>query len=477
MNVILIVSDTLRRDFLSFYGNKWISTLYLEKFSKYSFIFDNAYCASFPTVPNRHDLMTGKFTFTYSTWEPLKKEEVVLSEILGEEGYVTMLIADTPHILKDGFHYDKGFSGWIWIRGQENDRLVTEPVDLKYPAKKEKLRSPEYTMKYILRNSILRRYEEDYFVAQTMNTASKWLEKNYKHEKFFLYIDTFDPHEPWDPPHWYVDMYDRDYKGEEIIYPVYGYADYLSEREIKHIRAHYAGEVTMVDRWVGKLLQKIEDLGLLENTAIIFTTDHGFLHGEHNIMGKSIIDEKNKVFANCPLYEEICHIPLLIYVPNLKGRRIKSIVQTPDITATILDLCGVKTPSFVQGKSILPIMEGKEKKIRDISVSSPPIINGPTAGQRITVTDGKWSFIYPGDVEKIKDKKTKTEAVDGLQRVEKVIGKVSYELYDLKKDPGQRNNIFEEKKDVAKRLHNKLINFLKSVNTSEEILDFWKIFK
>ena len=472
MNVILIVSDTFRRDHLSFYGNKWISTPHLEKFAKYSCVFDNAYIASFPTVPNRHDLMTGRYTFTYSQWAPLPSDEVVLSEFLGEKKYVSMLIADTPHILKDGYNYQRGFTGWVWIRGQENDRLVTDLIDIKYPAKKEKLRSSEYTMKYILKNATLRKYEEDYWVAQTMNTACKWLEKNYKHKKFFLYIDTFDPHEPWDPPHWYVDMYDRNYRGEEIIYPVYGYADYLTKREIKHIQAHYAGEVTMVDRWIGRVLEKIEDLGLLSNTAVIFTTDHGFLHGEHNIMGKSII--KNDMFGYCPLYEEISHIPLVVYIPGIKHKRISALVQPPDVTATILELCGIKKPSSVQGISFLDIIKSRRKKIRDITVSAPTIIYGPNAGNRITICDGKWSFIYPGDIEKVKTKETETKAVDGLSKKEKIIGKIEPELYYLPKDPHQKKNIFKGNREVAKLLHQKFYKFLKSLGTSEEILHYWE---
>jgi len=227
MNIILIVSDTLRRDHLGCYGNKWISTPNIDKFARNSLIFEDAYIASFPTVPNRRDLFTGRYTFTYSDWSPLTSEEIVISEVLGKAGYLTMFIADTPHTTAPGYNYQRGFSGWIKIRGQEGDPLTTYPRDIELPCSPQKLRSPE-RVKQMMRNGLLRQSEEDYYCAQTMRKAEKWLEKNYK-ENFFLYVDTFDPHEPWDPPHYYVDLYDRDYKGEEVIYPVYGPCNYLNQ--------------------------------------------------------------------------------------------------------------------------------------------------------------------------------------------------------------------------------------------------------
>ena len=198
-----------------------------------------------------------------------------------------MIIADTYHLFRDCHNFDRGFDGWWWIRGQEHDRYMTNPTD--DPEERQRIFDPQY-----LQNISLRRFEEDYFVAQTMRSAIKWLELNYnKHEKFFLHIDTFDPHEPWDPPVWYANMYDPEWKGGDV--PGVAYvrgvkrpaASELTEEQLKHLRALYAGEVTLVDRWVGMLLQKIEDLGLLENTAVIFTSDHGTYLGEHNYVGKN----------------------------------------------------------------------------------------------------------------------------------------------------------------------------------------------
>jgi arylsulfatase A-like enzyme len=471
MNIILIVSDTLRRDHLSCYGNKWISTPYIEKFAKNSFVFDNAYTASFPTVPNRTDLITGRWTFTYHDWAPLPKEEIVLSSVLRESGYITMMIVDTPHIMKDGYNFDRDYHGWIWIRGQENDRFMTDPIEIKLPSSPFKLRAhkPDTLIQH-LRNTSLNKHEEDTFVAKTMNEASKWLERNYKHNKFFLYVDTFDPHEPWDPPHYFVDMYDKNYKGEEILYPYYGpYKGIYTQREIKHLRAHYAGEVTLVDRWVGKLFQKIEDLGLFSNTIIIFTTDHGFYIGEHGFTGKSYITKDFQGLL--PLYNEITHIPLIIYCPNTKGKRIKAFVQPPDIMPTILEFANVKVPPTVQGKSLLPVIK-KNLSIRDFAVSSPSIKWKPGGGRRITFTTKDWTLIYKGeDIETKED--VHLRIVDGNIRKQLDASNIKNALFNRKLDPYQKNNVFNKNKEIAKQLHKKLIEFLKNLNTPEEYLQYW----
>jgi len=470
-NVIFIVSDTFRRDHLRCYGNTWIKTKYLEEFASKSIIFDRAYCASFPTVPARRDIFTGRYTYTYAGWEPLRPDDRVIAEMLREAGILTYLIADTPHFLRDGYNFQRGFHGWMWIRGQENDFYLVSPEKVKFPCDPSKLRSPDFTVVQYLRNISLRRYESDFFVAQTMTEAVKWLERNYGRQGFFLYIDTFDPHEPWDPPKWYIEMYDPGYSGEEVIYPRYDYCDYLTEEELKHVRALYAAEVTLVDRWFGYLYQKIEDMGLFDNTMIIFTTDHGFLLGEHNIVGKSII--RGKEFSFIPLYEEIARIPLIIYHPEIEGgKRVDAIVQLPDLVPTILEFFGVKIPETVEGMSLIPLMKGEVEEIHEFTVSSPTIKGGPVANKCTTISTKKWSLIFSG---KPVEKTTEIRDVDSLAKKAKKTEKIRIELYDLEKDPKQENNIAEENMDVVRELIHKYIDFLRKLKVPEELIKPWMI--
>jgi len=477
VNVILIISDTLRYDYLGCYGNKRISTPNLDAFAKEATVFERAYAASFPTVPHRHDIYTGRYTFTYADWGPLPKDEMILPQMLRQAGCVTQLIADTPHALAHGFNYDRGFDGWLWIRGQEGDAYMTSPKKVKMPCNPSKLRYGESVVTQYLRNVSLRRFESDYFVAQTMTAAAKWLELNYdQHEKFFLYVDTFDPHEPWDPPKYYVDMYEPGYEGEEVTYPDYRPCDYLTPEELRHCRALYAGEVTMVDRWIGILLQKIEDLGLYENTAVIFTSDHGFYLGDHSYMGKLVMTPK--ALGYVPLYEEIIRVPLMIRVPDVRGGKCcRALVQPPDLTPIILELAEAKNPPLMQGRSLLPFINGEDVAWRDIAVTSPSIISGgwlsrPASGQRITVTTNGWALMYAGQVEDmLRDNPGRRM---NLENLEKMVGKVGNELYDLSKDPMQKNNIYDERKDIAEELHSKLVTFLEEIGTKEEYLKYWR---
>jgi len=469
MNLIIVISDTLRRDFLGCYGNRWISTPNIDKFAENSIVFDNAYIGSFPTVPNRHEILTGKFVFTYHKWAPVPEKDITIPKILKEKKYVSMGIFDTPHPFAPGMNYQRDFDGWILIRGQEHDKYITEPVDVKLPCKPEKLRNPYTTVVQYLKNVSERKYEEDYFCAQTFIESTRWIERNYKHEKFFLYIDTFDPHEPWDPPKYFVDMYDPGYKGEEVIYPRYGSTDILTDDEVKHCRALYAGEVSLVDRWFGYFLRRVGDTGLLKNTCIIFTADHGFYLGEHNLIGKSIIKENYHTYA--PLYEEVVRIPLIIYLPGRKHKRIKSYVQPPDITKTILDIAGAEIPSDIHGKSLLPLIDGKNKNIRDFVVSAPSIIHGSSAGEKITLTDKSgWCLIYESE----KGEKYSIKAVDSIERETLKGSKKENELYFLPEDQYQKKNLVKENKKVFESLKEKLIKFLYKVKTDEKIINMWK---
>ena len=477
MNIVIIISDTLRRDHLGCYGNRWIKTPSIEKLAEQAVVFDRAYSASFPTVPARRDIFTGRFTYTYSTWAPVDayREEVLLSQCLSKAGYNTMLVADTPHFLRDGYNFQKGFKGWKWIRGQENDNYITDTsIDVKLPCNPDKLRDPDFTVVQYLRNISQRQYEEDYFVARTMRMAGNWLEKNYR-SKFFLYVDTFDPHEPLDPPRWYRELYNPGYKGEEVIYPRYWYVkDFLTIRELNHCRALYAAEVSLVDRWVGELLRKIEYLGIWNETVIIFTTDHGFCHGEHGIMGKALLDKERK-FSFMPLYEEICHIPFIVYLPGIKPGRCLELVQLTDIMPTILELLKIENPETMQGKSILPLLEGRKMAVHKFAVSSPTIIFGAHANPYTTITTKQWSLILTAEREgeKIQD----TKAVDGISKRGTSIGRYESCLYDLSADPFQKRNIIRKNRDIARKLHLEYIEFLRSIGTKDEYIQLWQTLK
>ncbi|HHN46606.1 MAG TPA: hypothetical protein ENN09_04115 [Planctomycetes bacterium] len=476
MNFVIIISDTLRRDFLGCYGNDWISTPNISRFAEKCLIFDHAYSGSFPTVPHRRDVMTGRFTFTYTGWAPMSRvEEPVLAEILSRAGYTSMLIADCPHILENGYYFDRGFNGWEWIRGQETDRWKTWPPSPHSPCDESKIRHPASINNHHRRNVHNWRYEEDRFVARTMTSACRWLEENYR-QPFFLYVDTFDPHEPWDAPQWYIDMYDPGYMGEVVDYPQYSRTDFLTPEELKHCRALYAAEVTLVDRWVGRLFQKIEDIGLLDDTVLVFTADHGFLLGEHGIIGKALIKygPQERLFSHVPLYSEISRVPWIVSAPGIKPGRRDAIVQAPDIMATFLDYAGVEPPPGMHGVSFRPAAESRSGTLRDVAVSSPAILGGASGNVQPAVTDGKRVFHATGkNVKGAQEIKSADRAVDGMEK-QRYEAEYTPLLFDRENDPGESSNIYDARKDVALKLRARFVKLLEKWNTRPELVDAWR---
>src|SRR4029079_13418691 len=164
-----------------------------------------------------------------------------------------------------------------------------------------------------------------YPAARTVKEAIRWLEHKTQTQKesLFLWLDLLHPPEPWDPPEKYWSMYDADYRGQTLIDPVPGdVAGYMTPREIQRTISLYAGEVTYVDHWIGIFLQRLKDLGLYDNSLIVFQSDHGEPFGEHGFI--------RKAFPRG--YEELAHTPLLVRHPDGKGRgqKIDSFVQPPD---------------------------------------------------------------------------------------------------------------------------------------------------
>jgi len=493
-NVVVIVTDTYRRDHLGCYGNDWIRTPHIDRFAEQALVFDRAYHASFPTVPQRRDLFTGRFSATYSYWGPLPPDEVVLADVMTKAGYTTMMITDCPHTLENGYHYDRGFMGWEWIRGQETDRWRTDPESPTLPAEAWKLREGAGSFGDLPHRRVTSHWqsEEERFAPRTMIEAGRWLERNYKRTKpFFLYVDTFDPHEPWDAPQWYVDLYDPGYKGDEVDNPLYTKADYLTPAELKHARALYAAECTMVDRWIGHLLDRLEDTGQAANTIVLLTTDHGFLHGEHGYIGKSLFDLEGRgvapTYSNLPLWEEIAHVPLIVRSPEGLTGRTSAMVQPTDIMPTILALAGVECPDTVQGRSFAPILRNDNAAAGDAAISFPSLILGGMGAARITITTDRWSYVCGptafderlGDnikalIERERNNPYTTKAVDGYEKELNISFTAPDELYDLTADPTQQTDLIGAHPDVARSLRAEIVDRLRALGTADPILACWE---
>jgi len=443
VNLVLIVCDTLRRDYLGCYGNGWVQTPALDDLSASGVTYEHCYVGSFPTVPQRHDLMCSNYVFHTTGWAPIAAGNSALQERLNAQGYVTQFIADHAQLMSPGMNYHRGFHGVEWIRGHIADRWRTEPVDWQVPCDPDKLRQAQNWVKPWSRNYCARDNEADWPSPKTFRAAEEWLERNQAHEKFYLLIDTFDVHEPWLPPRHYTDMYDPGYEGDEAIYPRYDHAGYLTEAELQHARALYAGSITMMDRAIGRFLQKLEDLGLAEDTAVAFTSDHGWYHGEHEYIGKHTVLEPK---AGWQFYDEVARVPLLMRAPNLpEGLVSHALCQPVDIAPTLMEIMGLDAPADTHGVSVLKALAGGPGS-REVAVTSGKLDAPDDMRQYNAINDGEWTLQHAGAL-------------------------AEPELYHTSEDPAQARDVLAEHPDQAQRLHAAYIEYLEQLGVRADLID------
>jgi len=436
MNFVFICIDTLRYDHLSCNGNDWISTPNFEAFAQEAMVFDNSFVGSFPTIPHRTDTITGRFGSPLHPWQPLAFDAVTLPRTLAQAGWATALICDTPHLINGGHAFDFPFHAWHFERGNEVDRHLLDDRDDEYKA----LRGPwPVTNTYLqyMRNNRYRSMEDEWPSPRTFRAAGDFVEMCKGRDKFFFWVDTFDPHEPWDPPEHYAKMYDDTDCCKE--HPLMGWEPIkaLTPEQLRHEQAHYAGEVTMVDRHLGRFLNKLADTGRDEDTAVIITCDHGTYLGEHGRLHKG-----------APLYDQVAHLVMMVRMPGVKPGRRSGIVQPADTMPTILELAGLEIPEACQGVSFADMVTGERNEHRDVAVSGGAINpNSPRA--MLTIQDKRWCLI---------------DTPDPANR----------ELYDKQSDPEEENNIIAEHPEEVSRLHQAALDFLREHEAHESIIQWFE---
>ena len=440
MNIIVICLDTLRWDALGYNRGDWVRTPAIDNFAKKATIFDRAYCTSFPTVPMRTDCFTGNTNWPRYGWKKLGDEEITLPGCLREAGYHTALILDTANMV--GSNLNRDFHEYDLIKKPVDDGIKPEDIEAPFPLEHARQGGGGFLRDMANRSHY--RYETDWFVARTMMRAGEWLEDNYKRERFFLWVDTFEIHEVWYAPDYYTEFYSPNYEGVDYMYPNYGYTDIYSPEHIQRLRARYAAEVALSDKWVGHLLRQIEEMNLLRNTMVVLISDHGIYIGEHNRTGKHTVDPTDA----WPICEEVAHIPLLVWLP--KGdlpKRVSALAQPADLMATILDLCDVQGPE-IYGRSWLPLLENKTNEHWDHVFTTRHGWTGPGMANRpslITATGPRWSLLV------------------GAEPAEA-------ELYDLWTDPQQAHNIVDQHSDIARSMCEALAKFMREQGADEEYI-------
>jgi arylsulfatase A-like enzyme len=368
-------------------------------------------------MPVRLALMTGQQTLPFRGWEPLRETDITIAELLRSRGYVCGLVSDTYHYRAPGMNYHRGFHAYRWVRGQEYDPYVSSPPhrrldDYVDPAFDEVWRR---RVSQFLANTDDFQDERDWFPAQVVDQSIAWLKANRVHDKVFLWMDSFDPHEPWDPPARWDTYGDLRYQGPRLILPMGGpMTAWASPDQVRLIRGLYAGEVAFVDHCLGRLFDALGELGYLDDSLILITNDHGHPLGDHGKFLK----------GGDRMYGELLKCPFLVRLPGGRsgGRRVSALVQFHDVLPTILDLLGsAGDTGAMHGRSFRPVLEG------DADVHRPAIIVGYHEAPDRCVRDQAWSYVRrPGDHPD--------------------------ELYHLADDPRETRNLVDDHPEEARRL-------------------------
>jgi len=383
MNLVVINIDTLRTDWLGLYGNDWVKTPHLDAFAADALVFDEAYLSSFPTIPCRTDLFTGRSGEPFHPWQALNYLEPTLPEELGQAGWATQMIFDCPHLMQGGTGFDRPFGAWDFIRGAEVDKWRLHDRGVRIPTFDQDLvgdRLMRQQHAQYARNWGDHVSEETMHTARLADSVCRWLEENQRHPNSLLWVESFAPHEPWLPPEHYYEPY---LNGPDLDVPMAHATDVaaLGPEMVRVLRARYAGYITFVDHQVGRIFDKLRRLGRLDDTAVVVMSDHGSFVGDH---GK--ICTKSP-----PLYDGIARILTMVRLPGgpRNGQHTKAIIQPPDLMPTLLDIAGLPIPDHCQGKSYLGVLRGETDTHRDYAVSGTA--NGhDTPRLTMSIRQGGW---------------------------------------------------------------------------------------
>ncbi len=440
-NIIVFMLDSLRPDHLGCNGSEVALTPNIDKLAQQGINFTDAY-AEYPiTIPTRTALMAGIYTHTNRTWKPMTPYDLHITSLLKRKTYRTALFGDSPmttdtfncHIGFDDFKHSYFGKVQFPVSGAdmrsiniENYFWVNEELEADIEYGEQTIKIEQGIFAATIANEIYLNKTQGIRRAELVtNWALDWLDENNKKETpFFLWIDHFEPHEPWLAPEEFLKPF------EHLIDPSQGHcpmppsnALLLPEGVIQNLLAHVHATNYEVDKEVGRITEKIDDLGLTDDTIFIIISDHGEPYGEHGTIRK----------YGVPIYDELAKIPFIIKGPQFdEGRKIEALLTTPDISGFILETAGMKIHKDMESLSLYPAIEDKESKIDSIH----DMIFIGAFQIRAGCRTPKWKFI---------DNRGEKGGID--------------ELYNMIDDPQERNNLIDEEPEIANALNRDVWEF------------------
>jgi arylsulfatase A-like enzyme len=371
LNVLVLIIDSLRPDHVGAYGSPQIQTPNIDALANRGVRFNRAFPEAMVTVPARRSIFGSRRIFPFRNWKPNKEigtspgwlpiddPQKTFTTVLKQNGYWSAQVSDNPFIafMKAFEPFRETFHEWRTIVGQSGFRqdprnVSMETVNHWLPPF---LRDDRYVpgMRKYLANTGEGKDEEETCAARVFMGARDLLDDARRRQPFSLTIDCFDPHEPWSTPKKYLDLYgDPDYEGPEVGVTPYGFAQNFTPELLRRLHAAYAGEVTMVDHWLGHFMERFHELGLHRNTVIVLLADHGYLLGERGYTGK----------VPSQLHPELAQVPFIVVHPDNRaaGEVSQYFASTHDVGPTVLSMLGIDRPGWMTGVDPSVAMRGEE---------------------------------------------------------------------------------------------------------------------
>ena len=387
-HILFIFPDQLRADYVGSWGCDVIRTPNMDRVANQGARFANATTTSTVCCPMRHSLARGLYPHNSNCWmdpDCLDANADTYMKRLQAGGYRTSMIGKAHFYWQEGvdlkpyesYMHALGFddlyeTGGTWSNvGTDTmyaDYLKAHGLAETFDRYYSRLdRQPDTVRRFTAEAGPLAvEHALDTFIGRT---ACEYVRDYDDDRPSFVFVGFQGPHEPFDAPGEYATLYDPNDMPDPI--PELPFGDWLPERsrrydrwaqyfqpddpfKIKQVRANYCGKVSLIDDWIGKILDAYEEKGWLDNTVVILASDHGDSLGDHARMSKSLF------------YDGMCHVPLAVRLPGAKGGRVvDGLVETLDLYPTLLELAGCETPKFHDGQSLLPLVRGECDSIRD----------------------------------------------------------------------------------------------------------------
>jgi arylsulfatase A-like enzyme len=480
MNVILLLIDSLNRHDLEAYNPAtFVRSPNLRAFAERGAVMTRHFAGSLPCMPARREITAGRREWLWRGWGHTEAFDDLLADRARRHGAVTQLITDHYHYFEHASHgYVESFDGFEFIRGQEVDNWRTGPVEARPPWVESINRwRPGWGDRYY-RNVRGFHAEGDWFTPKVFHTVRDWLRANRAQEKFFLFVDHFEVHEPFYCIEPYRSMYTEQALAAQNIWPPYQdeqkcheFLEQVSPEGLAFLRAQYWGKVSWVDKYIGVLMETLTELSLWENTMVIITTDHGHDLAMH----------RPRFGKQPPHHDSHAHLPLFVWHPEFAadGRSVSAITSTVDLHATVAEALGAEEETSPHSRSILPVLRGEVASRREATTTGtfgygPMVADAGYSYTHAPVAAGP-NFWYSGYLPRGRNVQA-AEPGRFIPGVETPVWKIpvgdvppyAAGLIEHAADPNTQPNLLAERPEIAAGLRERLAAILREEGCPEE---------